>query len=218
LSQAVRIFLARHGQTEWNLEHRFQGHFDSPLTAQGLEQSRRLANRLASEPLTAIYTSDLGRASATAVVVAEPHGLQARPRHELREIDCGEWGGLTWEQLIEREPETMERYRARPSEHQMPGGESLVAVQERAWQFLTSLWPTHAGQHLAVITHHIVVETLLARALELPLERFWRTRRAGNCALSVLDLEAGRVQPIVIYDGSHLAEAPPDAMTSERVA
>lgn len=217
MSQPVRIFLARHGQTKWNLEHRFQGHFDSPLTEQGLEQARRLSDRLASVPLAAIYTSDLGRASATAVV-AQPHGLEPRPRAELREIDCGAWAGLTWEELVERDPEIMERYRVRPSEHQMPDGESLVGVQERAWGFLTGLWPAHAGQHLAIITHHIVVETLLARGLELPLERFWRTRRAGNCSLSVLDLMEGRVEPVVIYDGSHLDPTPPDAMTSERVA
>src|SRR5437660_8866268 len=88
---AVRILLARHGETVFNVEGRWQGQADSPLTERGLAQARELARALAHEPIAAIYSSDLGRAFLTAAEVATPHGLQVIADRRLREIDTGEW-------------------------------------------------------------------------------------------------------------------------------
>src|SRR6476661_8354230 len=88
------VFLARHGETLWNLERRFQGHGDSPLSERGLEQARRLGERLAGESLAAVYSSDLGRTRQTAEQVANRHGLEVQTHAGLREIDTGVWTGF----------------------------------------------------------------------------------------------------------------------------
>src|SRR5690242_1187026 len=85
------IFLARHAETLWNVERRFQGHLDSDLTERGRQQAERLAERLASEPLAAVYSSDLGRSRTTAEVVASRHGLTVQTDPLLREINTGDW-------------------------------------------------------------------------------------------------------------------------------
>src|SRR4051812_19585817 len=89
----VRILLARHGETVFNIEGRWQGQADSPLTERGRAQARELGRALASEPIAAVYSSDLGRAADTARAVAEPHGLKVITDERLREIHVGEWTG-----------------------------------------------------------------------------------------------------------------------------
>src|ERR1700680_2595280 len=89
----VRILLARHGETVFNVEGRWQGQGDSPLTERGLAQARELAAALAGEAVAAVYSSDLGRAANTAAQVAIPHGLQVQIAPLLREIDVGGWTG-----------------------------------------------------------------------------------------------------------------------------
>ena len=202
------VFLARHAETVWNFERVFQGHQDSPLTERGLEQARRLGQRLASERLAAVYASDLGRARATAEAVAEAHGLTVRTHTGLREIDTGEWTGLP-RRAVRSVPEwsaQLDAYRDRPWEHRMPGGETIGEVQARALAALREIAGSHAGESIAVVTHHLVVETIMARALGLELEQLWLPYRGGNCFLSVLEVNAERMTPRTMFDNSHVAD------------
>src|SRR5919204_6587487 len=89
----VRILLARHGETVSNVEGRWQGQADSPLTERGLAQARELGRALGSDSLAAVYSSDLGRALDTAREVAAPHGLEVTPDPRLRELHVGTWSG-----------------------------------------------------------------------------------------------------------------------------
>src|SRR5438067_685184 len=100
------VYLVRHGLTEWNLQKRFQGQLDVPLSREGLEQSRRLGQWLAGQSVrfSAIYSSDLARAMQTAQAVGECLGLVPEPAIGLREIHCGEWQGLTVEDVDARYP------------------------------------------------------------------------------------------------------------------
>ncbi|MFN0070063.1 MAG: histidine phosphatase family protein [Chloroflexota bacterium] len=214
----VQILLARHGETEWNLSRRFQGHLDSPLTDRGREQAALLAERLAREPVSAVYSSDLGRAMDTAQPISLRHGLPLVSSPLLREIDCGHWTGQAKEELALRHPEAIERYRIAPSLHRMPGGESLADVQARGSQFLRDLQPGEPGSYIVLITHHIVVETLLARALGLSLADLWLTIPAGNCFLSELTLIDDDLKPVTVYDGTHLGAAAQPSFEGERVA
>ena len=202
------VFLARHGETRWNVERRFQGHLDSPLTERGQEQARRLGERLAGERIAAVYSSDLGRTRNTAEFVARPHRLEVRPHPGLREIDTGDWTGLHRED-VRVNPEwapLLQVYRARPAEHRMPGGETIGEVQARALAALREIAARHRGEAVAVISHHVVVETLIAHALGVPLEQLWLPHRGGNCFVSVLDVYSEAMHPRVIYDGCHVAD------------
>jgi 2,3-bisphosphoglycerate-dependent phosphoglycerate mutase len=109
------ILLARHGETDWNREGRFQGHADPPLNEAGRKQAERLAEALEDERPDAVYASDLRRAFETAEIVAERLGLPVGREKGLREIDVGSWQGLTREQIDRRDwdGETYEQHRER---------------------------------------------------------------------------------------------------------
>jgi phosphoserine phosphatase len=214
----LRILIARHGETEWNLSRRFQGHLDSPLTARGQDQAQRLADRLADEKVSAVFSSDLGRAMQTAAPVAQCHDLGLRTSRLLREIDCGAWTGRTKDTLAREFPDATERYRLTPSQHRMPGGESLADVQARGLAFLNELRDRTFDQAVIVITHHIVVETLLGRALGLSLSELWLKTPTGNCFLSELELTANNLRALMVYDGAHLGTSAQTVFEGERVA
>ncbi len=184
MPRPLRILIARHGETEWNLSRRFQGHLDSPLTERGNEQAQRLASRLAREPVAAIFSSDLGRAMQTATPIADALGLEVRTSPLLREIDCGTWTGRLKEELAREDPTGIERYRIRPSEHRMPDGESLADVQARGLAFLREVQARELRRPILIITHHIVVETIVVHALKRDLSQLWLSIPTGNCFLA----------------------------------
>ena len=129
--QVTRVFLVRHGETEWNAGRTFQGQQDSKLTPRGLRQASELAERLAGEGVEIIYSSDLGRAANTARMVGDRLGLGVSLEPTLREIDCGLWTGLSYDEVSIRWPEDFANWRTRPHLHRMPGGESVAEVQRR---------------------------------------------------------------------------------------
>ena len=200
------VFLARHGETTWNVERRFQGHGDSPLSPRGHEQARRLGERLAGESIVAVYSSDLGRSVATAEYVAGPHGLTVQTHPGFREIDVGIWTGLrrddtravpTWAQI-------MTTYRQRPWVARMPEGESVREVQARALAAIREIAARHRGKTIAVIAHHVVVETIVVEALGMSIEQLWLPHKAGNCFLSLLEVWPDRMTAPIVYDGCHV--------------
>jgi broad specificity phosphatase PhoE len=183
---SVRIFLARHGETEWNVEGRWQGHSDSRLTPRGVEQALKLAEALSDEPLAAVYSSDLPRALNTAGYVAAPHGLEPIPDHRLREIDTGLWTARLGADIRAESPAEMERWVRRPWEHRMPRGESLGEVQSRCLAFVEDRVPRHAGEAIAIISHGAVTQTILAHAMGRPLTSLW-LGQVENCQISRLE-------------------------------
>ncbi|HWH04956.1 MAG TPA: histidine phosphatase family protein, partial [Gaiellaceae bacterium] len=104
------IVLARHGETDWNREQRFQGHADRPLNELGREQARELAERLRNDRIDAVYSSPLVRALETAETVAAALGLPVETREALREVDVGSWEGLSRDEIEERHPEDFARW------------------------------------------------------------------------------------------------------------
>ena len=97
------ILIARHGETDWNREGRYQGHADPPLNATGRAQAGQLAETLTGARLEAVYSSDLRRAAETGTIVGERLGLPVNKEPGLREIDVGTWQGLTQAQIDGRE-------------------------------------------------------------------------------------------------------------------
>jgi broad specificity phosphatase PhoE len=107
-----RVLVARHGQTDWNRDGRFQGHGDPPLNARGRAEAAALAAELAGEGVTYLATSDLVRARQTAAVIAERTGLEANPCPAFREVDLGTWEGLTEREVARRHPDELRAWQA----------------------------------------------------------------------------------------------------------
>ncbi len=131
------ILLARHGETDWNRDLRFQGHADEPLNDTGRAQARRLAASLGDERLTAVYTSDLSRAAETAAIVAASLGLPVTADPRLREIDVGSWQGRTRAEIDSTRWD----------------GESYEAHRARALEALFGIAAAHPGERVLVVAH-----------------------------------------------------------------
>jgi broad specificity phosphatase PhoE len=145
------ILLARHGETDWNRENRFQGHADPPLNETGRAQAAQLAAVLAAEPLAAVYSSPLRRAFETAQILAAPHGLEPVPVDALREVDVGSWEGLTRAEIEERFPEQFARWRG--YEAGWEDGESYEEMSRRVIAGLLELVAAHEGERILAVSH-----------------------------------------------------------------
>ncbi len=177
------IFLTRHGQTDWNAERRWQGHADPPLNERGREEAHALAESLVSHGIEAIYSSDLVRARETAEIVAARLGLPVTLDARLREVDVGEWSGLTTPEIEQAYPDAMERRR-----EGMTGwtkGEEMEAMGRRVVEALLAI---EDGRAL-VVTHGG------------PLRFTWATAgggegwvNAGNCDVDAYAVEAGGIR------------------------
>ena len=176
----MRILLARHGETPWNAEGRYQGQVDIPLSETGIAQAKALGERLATLRIARAVASPLARATLTAQLALGPARapmLGFDPG--LLEIAHGEWEGLLASEIAERDPDRLQAWREAPETVLMPGGESLQLVLDRAWPALARACEgLGAEDTLLVVAHDAVNRVLLARILGLPLAKLWTFRQA----------------------------------------
>lgn len=145
------ILLARHGETDWNREGRFQGHADPPLNRTGRAQAVDLSVALMAEQLAAVYSSPLRRALETAEVLAASHGLEPVPVDDLREVDVGSWSGLTRAEVEERFPAQFARWLDYGQGWE--DGETYEDMGRRAVDALLGLAAAHDGERVLAVTH-----------------------------------------------------------------
>ncbi len=201
----VRILLARHGETVFNVEGRWQGQSDSPLTERGRAQAVELARALADEQIAAVYSSDLGRASATAAEVAAVHHLDVIQEPRLREINVGAWTGRHRDEINTAYPGGLRAWANRPSAYQLPDGELIRDAQARALDFFNERMPGHAGQTVVVISHGAVCQTILVDAMGGAIDDLWLKEGVDNCQISRLDWTAdGGLELVELVDVRHL--------------
>jgi len=139
------ILLARHGETDWNLNRRVQGHSDTPLNDTGRAQAQALGEELAGERIDAVYSSDLVRAHETARAVAEPRGLGVTAIRDLRERHFGTWEGMTDDEIFARFDPTPET--------SWGDGETREEMAERVLDALRRIAATHPGSRVLVVSH-----------------------------------------------------------------
>ena len=170
------ILLARHGETEWNKDRRFQGQLDVPLSDAGREQARALAEQAAREDLRALVTSPLSRALETARIVGERVGLEPRVDERLMEIDVGDWERRSKADVEREDPERWAAFRAAGADWRFPGGESLSEQQARVVAALDDI----AERPALVVCHRGVIRCALAHARGESLDSYhgWRVPNA----------------------------------------
>ncbi len=170
------LILARHGETAWNVERRYQGIKDISLNARGIAQAAALVERLADEHVDAIYASDMQRAHRTAQAIAAPRGLLVRTDPRLREIAFGEWEGLTYDEIQAQYPTDLARWLADPEGCPPPGGESLAQLGARVGSLMQDITAEHSHQTVLVVAHGGSLKALLCLALGLELTGHWHFR------------------------------------------
>jgi broad specificity phosphatase PhoE len=186
------LLLARHGESDWNHAHRWQGFADRPLTERGREQAEALADRLAKIPLDAIYSSDLSRARDTAAAVGRRHDLDPIEIRELREVNVGSWEGLTREEAESRFPEGFRRWLNGGTG--WDDGESYAEMSTRVLAAVRALAERHADGRILIVAHGGPIRAVHAAALGLDVEAYRRVRPVEpNARLSAVCFEGGEL-------------------------
>lgn len=203
---AVRILLIRHGETAWNRGKIFRGTHDVPLNDNGLEQARHLAEALRGREIHAAYTSPLSRATETARVVLEPHGLDPVVEQGLKDFHYGDWTGLEEAVVAAKWPEEHEQWTKAPHGLRVPGGDTLTEVREKAFGAMENLVRAHDGQTIALFAHRVVNKVLVLAVLGLGLDRFPYIRQ-DNCCLNQLQWKDGEYIVIGLNDVNHISRA-----------
>ncbi len=157
MSAPTVVVLIRHGETDWNVEGRYQGQADPPLNARGEAQAKALAERLAADGVrpAVVYASPLRRAWRTAEVVAHRLRVPLRPEPRLREIHLGAWQGVLASEIARRWPGLFHRWQTQPWQVRPPGGETLAEVQQRVLAAVDEILTRHAGQTVALVAHRL---------------------------------------------------------------
>ncbi len=198
----VLLWVARHGETDWNRARRIQGHIDVELNATGRDQAADLAHELHQELRglggrpPALVASDLRRASQTARAVAQRLGLSPlHTRRDLRERGFGAVEGRTWDELRRSHPAEVEAYKSRADRDAIPGSEPLAAFRQRVLRGLGAV--AAEAERAIVVTHGGVLRVLLEEALGEDKQFM-----IGNAAVYRFRWRAGELERVVRFEGA----------------
>ncbi len=184
----LHLMLVRHGETEFNLQRRYQGQMDIPLSDLGKRQAELVAGRLAAKEIDAIYASDLSRAMETAQAIAEACGLEVTPEPRLRELKFGVLEGLTFDEAQEQYPEMIAAWLDdfnRPPQ----GAETIDVFNARCLSLLEDLKAKHDEQVVLLVAHGGSLSEILRTVLQLSREKRW-----------YLELENASVSEVLIAE------------------
>lgn len=199
----LHLMLVRHGESEWNVQRRYQGQSDVPLSERGRKQAALVAERLAGEKIDAIYASDLGRAWETARAIAEKNGLQVTSEPRLRELKFGVLEGLTFEEAQAQYPQMiaawLDDFNCPPE-----GAETIDVFNARCVSFLDELKQKHDGQVVLLVAHGGSLSELLRTVLGLSREKRWYLE-LDNASLSEALIAETYVSLKRLNDTCHLA-------------
>jgi broad specificity phosphatase PhoE len=202
MAAMTEVLVARHGETDWNREHRWQGQGGPGLNDRGRAQAHALAARLAGLRLDAIYTSDLPRATQTAEIVAAAAGLEPIEDRGLREVDVGSWRGLTRGQVRKSDPDGYRRWMR--GEAGWQGGETYDEMHARVVSAFDRLLGAHRRGRILLVTHGGGVRAIVAHTVGLPGHDRLHIDGAHNCSLTTVTTVRGALRLAGFNDIGHL--------------
>jgi 2,3-bisphosphoglycerate-dependent phosphoglycerate mutase len=204
----TRFIVVRHGETEWNVAARVQGHMDSALTPAGLAQAEAIAARLAGERFDALVSSDLGRAMQTAAAIARRCGHEVTSDPRLRERHFGVAEGFLYAELELRWPQVFSKVGQIDPDFEIPGGESRRQFQDRVRHAFEALARAHAGRRVAVVCHGGVLAALYRVIHDIPVGAVHRIPIA-NAAYNAVAFAADAWTLEAWDDVAHLPDVVP---------
>lgn len=188
----MRLLLVRHGQTEWNLQHRIQGQLNSPLTKKGLFQADRAGMALSSESIQRFYCSDTGRAVQTAERISKANPRLPLPQLDarLRELDYGDWEGMLNDEIMQSYPELYWAYRNEPESFRAPNGESFADMQARFSGFFAGM-PFGDDETCLIVSHAGLLRVAMLTLMGSGIAAMKRMPPIPEASISTLLRERG---------------------------
>jgi broad specificity phosphatase PhoE len=171
-------------------------------------QAQAVADRLAGVEVAAVYASPLQRALHTAQPIAQGRGLEVQAFHGLLDINYGQWGGLSFDDVALQWPDLYSKWQTVPHQVQIPGGESLADVRARIRQGIDDLVARHDGEIVVLVGHQVVNKVLICFALGLDNSAFWRIRQ-DTCCVNRFDYADGAFTVLTLNEVDHLPSRPP---------
>jgi broad specificity phosphatase PhoE len=210
----TKVYLVRHGQTEWNKNLTFRGRIDIPLNERGHREAVAIAEALKDKNIDAIYTSPLGRSIETAQPTARFFNIEIVPFQGLIDISYGDWEGLTFNEARERYRDQYTRWEERPELVRFPKGETLDEVRERSFCVFKEIVRENAGRSILIIPHRVINKVLLCAILGLSNSYFWEIKQDTGC-INLIEYSDERFVLSMMNDTCHLKgiadeEAQPD--------
>jgi len=203
----TKVIAVRHGECTWNREGREMGWKDSPLTPEGIAQAQVLATRLQKIGFDALYSSDLGRAQATAQYIADKSGAKIETDIRLRERNMGIFQGLTIAEMRRKYADIRREYEQRSSSYIIPMGESADQRQQRALECFEEFAGKHIGKTIVIVTHGGVLGGILQHILRVSHETASSFRKPmAYASLNVFEHESGRWFLVTWNDTGHLGD------------
>ena len=197
------IYIVRHGQTEWNLLGKTQGHGNSDLTPKGIEQAELLADSMTKYLIDYIYSSDLGRAYQTAEIIGNKLNIEVEKTEALREMNFGTWEGRIIKDIIEEDPALYKMWRNEPHLAKIPQGETLSQIKERTDAFIKEINEKYDGKHIVLVTHSLCARIMLLSFLDSSVQNIYRINQ-GNTALNIIELRDYGPVVMKMNDTTHI--------------
>jgi alpha-ribazole phosphatase len=179
----AKLYLIRHGETEYNNSMRFQGQIDIPLNEKGIEQAEKVAAFFKDIPLQSIYSSSLQRALATAEIIGRAKGIKPQATDALREMSFGIWENMNSKDIQKKYAKEWKDFFASPADTRIPQGESMSEVQKRAYPVVQQILDEHPDGDVAFVAHGGIIRVLICTMLGLDLNRAWRLH-VGNASVT----------------------------------
>ncbi len=184
----TRIYLIRHGETEWNKKGLLQGHSNVLLSPEGVHQAQLLAEHMPFHTVDAVYSSDLSRAVMTAKILAAKFDLPVIQESGFREVNFGDWEGRNLNELASDAPDGFENFFTRPDKAHPPNGETFLEAQARALIALDEVIDERDEQSVIIVSHGAVIRLLLCAALGMPIRKMW-TISQFNMAVNIFRVD-----------------------------
>ena len=199
----TKIFLIRHGETEWNKTGRLQGNSNVKLSETGIRQAQLLAEKTPFLPVDAVYSSDLIRAVDTAKILAAKFNLPVTEMRGLRETNFGDWEGRYIGALVEEFPDDFGNLFVKPDKVKPPGGETFLECQARVMNALDEIIAEHENQNVVVVSHGAAIRLIICAALDVRIRKMWSITQF-NTALNILVADEGNFRVELLNNTSHL--------------
>ncbi|TCP30595.1 phosphoglycerate mutase [Scopulibacillus darangshiensis] len=204
----AKLYLTRHGETEWNVEGRMQGRQNSLLTKRGREQASWLSERLNNININLIISSPSARALETAEIIRGTRDIEIVQDEHFLEINVGDWEGCLKGDIEKKDPDKSLLFWTKPHLFKTTNGEDFYQVRERVLPWLKHILNEYQGQEVLIVTHAIVLKIILSYFNKTPLERLWEGPYIEGTSLTTVEISGEDWKISQCADTSHFKIVP----------